>query len=152
MTGVGRQSLNPSPWNPCMQLQTGLWLRTRQSAFALQDPGHGSTQRWLIQALVDGQSELTIHSGRQFGAVPIMLAKQPHWACPATTVHCELGPQGCGLHGFGGSGRKVPSSTTGLGLATTSASQWLINMQNYMVSYWSVLLGVIWHPVNGSPV
>ena len=45
-----------------------------------------------------------------------MLGIQPHWACPETTWHCELGPQGVGVQGLGGIGRRVPSSTTGLSM------------------------------------
>ena len=76
-----------------------------------------------MQALFDGQSELSTHSGRQLGTEPIMLGTQPHWACPETTWHCELGPHGVGVHGFGGMGRNVPSSTTGLGTGATIVKQ-----------------------------
>ena len=31
----------------------------------------------------------------------------------------ELGPHGCDWHGLGGKGRKVATSATGLGMATT---------------------------------
>jgi hypothetical protein len=73
-----------------------------------------------MQALRGGQSELTKHSGLQFGAEPIILGRQPHWACPERTWHCELGPHGDGVHGLGGIGRNVPSSTTGFGIGTTN--------------------------------
>ena len=46
-----------------------------------------------------------------------MLPIHPHSAWPETTWHCEFGPHGFGVHGLGGMGRKVPSSTTGLGMA-----------------------------------
>lgn len=36
-----------------------------------QTPGHGSTQRCLMQALSLGHSGLIVHSGRQFGGEPI---------------------------------------------------------------------------------
>jgi len=68
-----------------------------------------------MQAWLEGQSVLTVHSGRQLGALPIMFVKQEHCACPETTWHCEFGPQGGGLQGLGGSGDRVASSTTGLG-------------------------------------
>jgi hypothetical protein len=61
-----------------------------------------------------------MHSGRQLGVKPIMLGIQPHWACPKTTWHCELGPQGVGVQGLGGMGRKVPSSTTGLSMGANT--------------------------------
>jgi hypothetical protein len=73
-----------------------------------------------MQALCDEQSELTKHSGLQFGAEPIIFGRHPHWACPETTWHCELGPHGDGVQGLGGMGRKVPSSTTGLGTGATN--------------------------------
>ena len=66
------------------------------------------------------QSEFSTHSGRQFGTAPIMPDTQPHLACPKTTWHCEFGPHGDGVHGLGGMGRNVPSSTTGFGIGTTN--------------------------------
>ena len=72
-----------------------------------------------MQALFDGHSELSTHSGRQLGAEPIIPATHPHWACPDTTWHCELGPQGVGVQGLSGMGRNVPSSTDGLGMGAT---------------------------------
>lgn len=54
------------------QLQIGLWLTTLQMARSAHGPDvQGFTQRELIQALSCGQSELTIHSARQFGGMPI---------------------------------------------------------------------------------
>ena len=75
-------------------------------------PGQGSTHFLLMHELLVGQSEFKMHSGRQFGAVPIILARQAHWACPETTEHCALAPQGGGLQGFGGRG----STSTGSGI------------------------------------
>lgn len=69
------------------------------------------------------QSELSTHSGRQLGAVPIIPDTQPHWACPETAWHCEFGPHGDGVHGFGGMGRNVLSSTTGLGVGATNVNE-----------------------------
>ena len=40
---------------------------------------------WLMQVLDDGQSVLTVHSGRQLGALPIIFGIQEHCACPETT-------------------------------------------------------------------
>ena len=81
-----------------------------------------------MQVLCDGQSELTKHSGLQFGAEPIILGRQPHWACPETTWHCELGPQGVGVQGFDGIGRNVPSSIAGLGIGAMSVTMIKENM------------------------
>ena len=79
------------------------------------------------------QSEFRTHSGRQFGAAPIMPDTQPHLACPKTTWHCEFGPHGDVVHGLDGMGRNVPSSTTGFGIGATNVIKfcsWLDN--NYM--------------------
>lgn len=115
-----------------------------------------------MQALTDGQSELTKHSGRQLGTEPIIPATQPHWACPETTWHCELGPQGDGVHGLGGRGRNVPSSTTGLVSGATRSyndhvrhshalqfSSQKLEQSGYKDS---CLLGITEQPVSGSPV
>jgi hypothetical protein len=73
-----------------------------------------------MQALFDGQSELSTHSGRQLGTEPIIPDTHPHWAWPETTWHCEFGPHGDGVQGLGGMGRNVPSSTTGFGTGATN--------------------------------
>lgn len=128
---TGRQSLNASPVKPSRQPQTGEWLTTRQFALGAHDPGQGSTHFWLMQVRSDWQSELTVHSGRQLGALPIIFGMQEHCACPDTTWHCELAPQGGGLQGLGGSGDGVPSSTTGLGTGSTNDQQhssWVTNL------------------------
>ena len=70
---------------------------------------------WLMQVRSDWQSVLTVHSGRQLGALPIIFGLQEHCACPDITWHWELAPHGGGLQGFGGSGERVASSTAGLG-------------------------------------
>jgi hypothetical protein len=57
------------------------------------------------------------------GAVPIIPDTQPHWACPETAWHCEFGPHGDGVHGFGGMGRNVLSSTTGLVVGATNVNE-----------------------------
>ena len=128
---TGRQSLNASPVKPSRQPQTGEWLTTRQFALEAHDPGQGSTHFWLMQVRSDWQSELTVHSGRQLGALPIIFGMQEHCACPDTTWHCELAPQGGGLQGLGGSGDGLPSSTTGLGTGSTNDQQhssWVTNL------------------------
>lgn len=40
------------------------------------DPGQGSLHFCCIQALFEEQSELTVHSGRQFGGLPMYVDKQ----------------------------------------------------------------------------
>jgi len=46
------------------------------------------------------------HSGRQLGGLPIYVGWHEHDGVPPTSLHCELGPQGDGTHGFknGGGG------------------------------------------------
>ena len=48
--GKGWQRTNGSPVSSLGQLQIGLWLMTRQTAFSPQTPGQGSLHFWLIQA------------------------------------------------------------------------------------------------------
>jgi len=52
-----------------------------------------------MHAKLLSQSLLMTHCGRQLGAVPIMLSRQPHWALLPTAWHTELGPHGEGLQG-----------------------------------------------------
>lgn len=63
--------LNGSPVKSAGQLQIGLWFTTWHLAFKPQVPAHGFEHFWLIQACVKEHSELVIHSGRQFGGLPI---------------------------------------------------------------------------------
>lgn len=58
-----------SPVKPRWQLHIGLWLITLHIAFNPQVPGQGLSHFWFIHALSRGHSELTIHSGRQFGGL-----------------------------------------------------------------------------------
>lgn len=64
-----------------------------------QDPGHGSLHFSRIQAKLLAHSELIVHSGRQFGGLPIKLPTHEHEGDPPISRHCELGPQGDGKHG-----------------------------------------------------
>lgn len=41
-----------------------------------------------------------MHSGRQFGGIPKKSGKQEHEGLAPESLHCELGPQGDGMHGF----------------------------------------------------
>lgn len=56
-----------------------------------------------MHAKVFEQSLLLIHSGLQFGAVPMKSGKQEHDGESLFTWHRALGPQGDGWHGFFGS-------------------------------------------------
>ena len=53
------------------QVHTGMWFITSQRAFKPQEPGQGSTHFCLMQAKFAMHSEYTVHSGRQFGGLPM---------------------------------------------------------------------------------
>lgn len=55
-----------------------------------------------MQAKLLAHSELLMHSGRQFGGVPLYSGKHEQEGASLTTLHCAFGPQGEGLHGFKG--------------------------------------------------
>jgi hypothetical protein len=46
-------------------------LTTLHKALNPQEPGHGSLHFSLMQAKFEGHSELSMHSGLQFGGRPI---------------------------------------------------------------------------------
>lgn len=52
-------------------MQIGLWLMILQSVLMPHRSGQGSIHFCLTQALFNGHSVLTIHSGLQAGGVPI---------------------------------------------------------------------------------
>ena len=61
-----------------------------------------------MQALSEGQSELTTHSGRQLGGDPIISGRQEHWHCPPMFLGgLEFGPHGFGTHGSGITGGRA---------------------------------------------
>lgn len=92
--------MNGFPVFPSLQVQIGLWFTTRQLVFCPQGRGQGFTHFWFMQALFEGQSELTTHSGRHEGGFPVYSGRQEHTALPETTRHWLFGPQGDGIHGF----------------------------------------------------
>lgn len=67
-------------------------------------PGHGLTHFWLLQLLSEAHSELTTHSGLQFGGFPKNVSKHEQEARFPLTLQIELGPHGFGVHGDGGGG------------------------------------------------
>lgn len=99
--------MNGSPVYWGGQLHIGLWFTTWQIAAIPQVPGHGSIHFWLTQASFNGHSELTIHSGRQAGGLPIYPGTQEQTACPLISLHWLLGPQGEGLQGLVFCGSKI---------------------------------------------
>lgn len=60
----------------------------------------GLTHFWFIQALWGLHSELTIHSGLQFGGDPMKFVKHEHTGWLFTSLQTAFNPQGDGLHGF----------------------------------------------------
>lgn len=71
LRGIKKQREKGSPVYPSVQLQMGLWFNTLHLALTPQVPWHGSTHFWFMQALSNGHSELTTHSGLQFGGLPL---------------------------------------------------------------------------------
>lgn len=90
---------NGSPLYPSSQLQIALWLTTWHLACKPQTPSHGFLQRWLMHDLSRAHSELTKHSGRQFGGAPIISGKQLHTAWLSSSRHWLFKPQGVGVQG-----------------------------------------------------
>lgn len=73
-----------------------------------QDPGHGSWHLAFIHALSLWQSEWIVHSGRQFGGLPMKFGWHEQDGTLPIFLHSALGPQGDGIHGskFGGDSTK----------------------------------------------
>jgi hypothetical protein len=68
-----------------------------------QTPGHGSRQENSIQAKFLEHWEFEVHSGRQFGGVPIYFGRQEHAGTEFPRLrHSEYGPQGEGTQGSRG--------------------------------------------------
>lgn len=63
-------SVKGSPVCEFLHEHMGLWFITLQLALTPQGFGQGFTHLLFMHALSRGHSELTIHSGRQFGGVP----------------------------------------------------------------------------------
>lgn len=67
----GKHRINGSPVKPEAHEHIGLWFVTWHLALRPHVPGHGSIHFWLTHALSCEHSELTIHSGRHDGGLPI---------------------------------------------------------------------------------
>ena len=63
--GLSLHAVNGSPIYPSTQVQEGMWFITLHWALIPHVPGQGSTHLFLWHALLEGQSELTTHSGLQ---------------------------------------------------------------------------------------
>lgn len=81
-------------------MHIGLCFTTTHFAFTPHDPLHGSMHFWLLHALFCRQSELTTHSGRHVGGLPIYPGVHVHTACPLISRHWLFGPQGDGTQGL----------------------------------------------------
>lgn len=57
-----------------------------------------------MQARLLGHSELIVHSGLQFGGLPVYPNKHEQEGAPPISLHSEFGPQGEGTQGFTGRG------------------------------------------------
>lgn len=68
-----------------MHIET--WLCTRQFAFTPHEPGQGSTHFSLMHANSLEQSVLIVHSGRQFGGLPVYCNKHEQDGDPPTSRH-----------------------------------------------------------------
>lgn len=90
------QMVNGSPVYPAGQMQEGTWFMTLQVAETPHDPKQGSAHFLLTQAIALGQSVFTVHSGRQFGGLPINSAEHEQDGISLTTRHSAFGPQGLG--------------------------------------------------------
>ena len=62
--GLRLQVEKGSPTYPSIHVQVAIWLITLHCALTPHKPGQGSTQCRFLQARVDGQSALIVHSGR----------------------------------------------------------------------------------------
>lgn len=97
---IGWHRMKGSPVFLEGQLQMGLWLTTWQVALTPHVPGQGSMHFWFRQARLRAHSEFVMHSGLHEGGVPKYPGTQEHTACPFTSRHWLLGPQGLGTHWF----------------------------------------------------
>lgn len=65
------QLVNGSPINPSGHEQIGIWLTIAHWADIPQRPGQGSVHFSLRQTKCVGHSALIVHSGLQFGGIPL---------------------------------------------------------------------------------
>lgn len=67
-----------------------------------------------MQALLLGHSGLMVHSGLQFGGLPMYVGRQEHDGDPPMSLHWELRPQGVGTQGslYGSFGSSVAGAET----------------------------------------
>lgn len=63
------------------------------------EPGQGSLHLCCMQAILAEHSALIVHSGLQFGGLPLYVGKQEQDGTPPISRHSENAPQGDGTHG-----------------------------------------------------
>lgn len=97
---IGLHWVNGSPVYVCMQVHIGVWLTTKQSVLLPQEPIQGSLHFWLIQANWLEHSPLLMHSGLQFGGVPINSGKHEQEGESLVILHSAFEPQGDGWQEF----------------------------------------------------
>ena len=126
--GFCLHAVKGSPIYPGIHVQLGTWFLTSHWALIPQVPGQGSTHLFRWQALFDGQSELTTHSGRQatYGSPKV---SGLHWQAAARlrSVQKALVPQGEGLQGSitsVGAGTKIKNFLKTLQKKTKSFIEW----------------------------
>lgn len=85
--GFGWQKVNGSPVKPSGHVHIGVWFITLQTALEPHEPGQGSLHISLMQAKLLGHSELTEHSGLQFGGLPKKFGKQEQEGAPPRSLH-----------------------------------------------------------------
>lgn len=131
----GMHLVKGSPVNDSLQLQIGLWFLTTHIVLRPHALGQGSEHFCEIQALSNGHSALTTHSGLQPGGLPIYSSKQVQTACSLFTRHWLFGPQGDGKHGFLGFSVNA-IQTSQLRVILGCVNQWLTFSLNCANSEW----------------
>ena len=103
MSGFSLQETKGSPMYPSRQVHVAIWFFTLHWALIPQVPGQGSIHLFLWHALLDGQSELTIHSGLH-ATQGSPKYSGIHWQAAALFLSEQraLDPQGEGLQGSTG--------------------------------------------------
>lgn len=76
-----------------------MWEVVRHIALFPQLPMQGSEHLLCMQAKSNGHSEFIVHSGLQFGGLPMKLLEQAQTAFNPLRRQIELGPHGEGLQG-----------------------------------------------------
>lgn len=87
LLGTAEQPEKGSPVKPVLQVQTGVWFTTLQTALKPHDPGQGSRHFSFWQAKFPGHSSFMTHSGLQFGGLPTKLGKQEQAGVLPTIRH-----------------------------------------------------------------